>query len=82
MVCPPLLLLFLCSKTLFFPVLEYGSLKPLKREGAHDLDEAVFLSDVSRKDKNNKGFALEEGVRGDHIKVSIRTFLSSLDFTS
>jgi hypothetical protein len=41
----------------------------LKREGAHDLDEAVFLSDVARKDKNNKGFANEEANRGDHIKV-------------
>jgi hypothetical protein len=42
----------------------------MKREGAHDLDEAVFLSDVSRKDKNkNRGLANEETNRGDHIKV-------------
>lgn len=39
---------------LFAVIYEYGSLKPHKREGAADLDQAVFMSDVSRKDA--KGF--------------------------
>lgn len=49
-------------------IYEYGSLKPNKREGAHDLDEAVFMSDVARKDKTNKFTA--GGDMGDKIKLT------------
>jgi len=41
-------------------VYEYGSLKPHKREGAADLDQAGFMSDVARK---KKGKNEEKNVR-------------------
>jgi hypothetical protein len=53
-------------------VLEYGSLKPAKREGAADLDSAVFMSDVSRKTKG-KGREFHnanDGGHDDNIKVN------------
>jgi hypothetical protein len=61
---------------------EYGSLKPHKREGAADLDQAVFMSDVSRKDA--KGFNKMGQQEGDgegnvsHFYLSL--FIPSLHY--
>ena len=50
----------------FFTVLilisfvEYGSLKPNKRDGAGDLDQAVFMSDVARKKEDQEQFHDDE----------------------
>eukprot|EP00602_Paraphysomonas_sp_CaronLab_P003934 CAMPEP_0185017714 /NCGR_PEP_ID=MMETSP1103-20130426/634_1 /TAXON_ID=36769 /ORGANISM="Paraphysomonas bandaiensis, Strain Caron Lab Isolate" /LENGTH=287 /DNA_ID=CAMNT_0027547271 /DNA_START=69 /DNA_END=932 /DNA_ORIENTATION=+ len=43
-------------------IYEYGSLKPHKRDGAGDMDEAIFLSDVARKGGPKNG----EFVRQDN----------------
>jgi hypothetical protein len=39
---------------------EYGSLKPNKRDGAGDLDQAVFMSDVARKKEDQEQFHDDE----------------------
>jgi hypothetical protein len=69
---------------LTYSELEYGSLKPQKREGAGDLDQAVFMSDVSRKqtdDHHEQYQDDEENVQSAKVmNCSNFPLLTSIDY--